>query len=110
MTRLPMSKTGAALVRALLSRALVDPDRILLTEYRSVDWQSLTFIGERHELRFRIPGSDAEAIFNRITGDLADSDFAIPKQIVADVVVYGQPTRERDGSISFSIEALTIAE
>jgi hypothetical protein len=45
MTRLPMSKAGAALLRALLARALADRDRILLTEYRSTDWQSLTFIG-----------------------------------------------------------------
>ena len=45
-----------------------------------------------------------------MTGDLADSEFSTPKQIVADVVVYGQPTRERYGSISFGIEALTIEE
>ena len=104
------SKAGAALLRALLARALVDRDRILLTEYRSTDWQSLTFIGERHEMRFRIPGPGAEGIFARMTGDLTDAEFAIPKQIVADVVVYGAPARERDGSISFSIEALTIEE
>ena len=110
MNRIPMSKAGAALLRALLSRALVDRDRILLTEYRSTDWQSLTFIGERHELHFRIPGPKADEIFARMTGDLTDSEFSIPRQIVADVVVYGQPTRERDGSITFSIEALTIEE
>ena len=110
MNRIPMSRAGAALLRALLSRALVDHDRILLTEYRSTDWQSLTFIGERHEMRFRIPGPEAEDIFARMTGDLTDAEFAIPKQIVADVVLYGAPARERDGSISFSIEALTIEE
>ena len=110
MNRIPMSKAGAALLRALLSRALVDRDRILLTEYRSTDWQSLTFVGERHELRFRIPGPDADQILARMTGDLKETDFTIPRQIVADVVVYGQPTHERDGAISFSIEALTIEE
>ena len=110
MNRLPMSKAGAALLRALLTRALVDSDRILLTEYRSTDWQSLTFVGERHELRFRIPGPDAGQILARMTGDLTETDFTIPKQIVADVVVYGQPTHEPDGAISFSIEALTIEE
>ena len=110
MNRLPMSKSGAALLRALLNRALVDRDRILLIDYRSTDWQSLTFIGERHELRFRIPGPDAEAIFARITGDLNDAEFAIPRQIVADIVVYGEPTREWDGAISFGIQALTIEE
>ena len=89
MTRLPMSKAGAALLRAPLARALVDRDRILLTEYRSTDRQSLTFMGERHEMRFRIPGPEAEGIFARMTGDMADAEFAIPKQIVADLVVYG---------------------
>lgn len=110
MNRIPMSKAGAALLRALLSRALVDRDRILLTEYRSTDWQSLTFIGERHEMHFRIPGPKADEIFAGMTDDLTDSELSVPRQIVADVVVYGQPTRERDGSITFSIEALTIEE
>ena len=110
MNRLPMSKAGAALLRALLARALVDTDRILLTNYRSSDWQSLTFVGERHEMQFRIPGPNANEIFARMTGDLSETDFTIPRQIVADVVVYGQPTRERDGAISFRIEALTIEE
>lgn len=45
-----------------------------------------------------------------MTGDLADAELAIPKQILADIVVYGAPARERDGSINFSIEALTIEE
>ena len=110
MNRLPMSSAGAALLRALLTRALVNRDRILLTDYRATDWQSLTFVGERHELRFRVAGPDAQAIYARMTDKLADTEFAIPRQIVADVVVYGQPSHEPDGSISFAIEALTIQE
>lgn len=110
MNRLPMSKAGAAFLRALLSRALVDNDRILLTEYRSTDWQSLTFVGERHEMRFRVPGPNADKIVARMTGDLDEAEFSIPKQIVAEVVVYGQPIRESDGAISFTIEALTVEE
>ena len=108
MNRLPMSSAGHCFAPSLPVHSSVD--RILLTDYRSTDWQSLTFVGERHELRFRIPGSGAEDIYNRMTGELADAEFAIPRQIVADVVVFGQPTRERDGSISFGIEALTIEE
>ena len=110
MNRLPMSSAGAALLRALLTRALVNRDRILLTDYRSTDWQSLTFVGERHELRFRATGPDAPIIYQRMTDRLADTEFAIPRQIVADVVLFGQPSREPDGSISFTIEALTIQE
>ena len=88
MNRIPMSRAAAALLRALLSRALIDHDRILLTEYRSTDWQSLTFVGERHTMHFRIPGPTADEIFARMTGDLSYAEFSIPRQIVADVVVY----------------------
>ena len=98
------------MLRAILTRTHVDRDRILLTDYRSTDWQSLTFIGERHELRFRVAGSDAQAIYERMTDKLDDAEFAIPRQVVADVVVYGQPTCELAGSVSFAIEALTIQE
>ena len=110
MNRLPMSKAGAALLRALLSRARVEPDRILLTEYRSTDWQSLTFIGERHEMRFRIPGPDARKTYEAMTGGLADDEIALPRQILADIAVFGAPAHEADGAISFSLEALTIAD
>jgi hypothetical protein len=59
-------------------------------------------------LRFRVAGPDAQTICERMTEMLDDTEFAIPRQIVADVVVYGQPTREPDGS--FAIEVLTIQE
>ena len=45
-----------------------------------------------------------------MTDRLADTEFAIPRQIVADVVLFGQPSREPDGSINFTIEALTVQE
>jgi hypothetical protein len=110
MTRLPMSSAGAGLLHAFLARAGLDRNRILLTNYRSTDWQSLTFVGERHELQFRIPGPDAEEMYMVMTSDLVDSDMAVSRQILADVAVFGTPKREADGSISFGIEALTIEE
>jgi len=110
MTRMPMSSAAAALLRALLARAGIKRDRILLTNYRSTDWQSLTFIGERHEMRFRIPGPGAEETYKAITGDLADAEFSLSRQVLADIAVFGTPTNESDGSISFGIEALTIEE
>ena len=110
MNRIAMSPAAAALLRGLLARSPDDRDRILLTEYRTTDWQSLTFVGERHEFRFRISGPDAENTYSQLTLGLEDSEFAIPRHVLADVVVEGRPTRESDGSISFGIEALTIAE
>ena len=110
MTRLPMSAAAAALLRALLVRGGVNRDRILLTDYRSTDWQSLTFVGERHEMRFRIPAPKAEETYRAMTSDLTDAEFSLSRQILADIAVFGAPTIENDGSISFGIEALTIEE
>jgi hypothetical protein len=110
MMKLALSTAAAGLLRSLLARAGVDRDRILLTEFRSIDWQSLIFMGERHEMELRVPGPDAEAIVERLTAGLADAEFAIPGQIVADIGLDRLPSGNPDGSISLHIEALTIVE
>ena len=103
-----MSRSAAALLRALLARAGVPREQILLTEVRSVDWQSLTMIGERHELSLRIPAPGAAAIAERLCADLSDAEFEIAGQIVADIVLAREPRADEDGSVSLAIEALTI--
>ena len=108
MNRLPMSPAASALFRAFLDRASLTRDRILLTHYRSTDWQSLTFIGERHEFAFRLVGSDAQDLYARLTDGLAEAEFSIPRHVLADIVVPSEPVREADGSLSFALEALTI--
>ena len=110
MMKLALSPAAAGLLRAFLSRGGIDRDRILLTEFRSTDWQSLTFVGERHEMEVRVPGPDADVIADRLTQGLADADLSIMGQIVADIGL-AQPLRHnRDGSITLWIEALTIFE
>ena len=110
MMKLAISTAAAGLLRALLARAGIDRDRILLTEFRSKDWQSLTFIGERHEMELRIPGPEAHQLARRITDGLGDAEFAIPGQIVADICLTRPPEHNRDLSISLHLEALTIVE
>ena len=110
MKRLAMSRSAAALLRAMVARVGDDDNRILLTEVRSIDWQSLTFIGERHRMRFRIQGPGGRALFERLTTGLEDAEFNLPGAIVADIAVEGPPDEGTDGSIQFSIEALTIAQ
>jgi hypothetical protein len=110
MMKLALSAAAAGLLRALLARAGIDRDRILLTEFRSTDWQSLTFVGERHEMELRVPGPDALLLSKRISSGLKDAEFAIPGQIVADIGLGGPPVDNGDGSISLFIEALTINE
>jgi hypothetical protein len=110
MMKLALSTAAAGLLRSLLARAGVDRDRILLTEFRSIDWQSLTFMGERHEMELRVPAPNARMLVDRLTAGLADAEFAIPGQIVADIALKGPPSPNSDGSISLHIEALTIVE
>jgi hypothetical protein len=110
MMKLSLSPAAAGLLRALLARLGVDRDRILLTESRSIDWQSLTFVGERHQMKLRIPGPGARLLADRLTRDLPDAEFDIPGQIVADIALERPAVRNRDDSISLHIEALTIFE
>ena len=105
-----LSPAAAGLLRALIARAGVNRDRILLSDFRSTDWQSLTFIGERHEISLRLPAPGAADVAERLTAGLADAEWRVPGQIVADVALDGPMVHHRDGSISLSFEALTIAE
>ena len=110
MMKMALSQAAMGLFRALIARAGVPRDRILLTEWRSVDWQSLTFVGERHSIALRITGPQSNAIVGRITLGLEDADFVIPGHVVADIAVMGEPKPCGDGSTELSLEALTIEE
>ena len=105
-----LSPAAAGLLRALIARAGIDRDRILLTEFRSTDWQSLTFVGERHEMRAAGARAGRRAAGVAVTDGLEDAEFSIPGQIVADIALERPPIRNPDGSITLHIEALTIAE
>jgi hypothetical protein len=110
MMRLAMSPAAAGLLRSLLNRTGVERDRILLTEFRSTDWQSLTFIGEQHKIRLRVPQPEAASITARLVNGLDESEFSIPGHVVADIAVAGEPERQEDGSFAVTIEALTVEE
>ena len=109
MNRLPMSTAAAALLRALLARAGASRDRILLTDIQSTDWQSLTFVGEKHEMHFHIPGAGAANVVAELIDGLDQAEFAISGQIVADIG-FSKAQPAADGSIELSIEALTICD
>jgi len=110
MMRLAMSPAAAGLLRSLLRRAGVERDRILLTEFRSTDWQSLTFIGEQHRIRLRIPGPAAAEIAARLVNGIEEADMAVPGHVLADIALAGEPERRPDGSILIELEALTVEE
>jgi hypothetical protein len=105
-----MSAAAAGLLRALLARVGDSRDRILLTEFRSVEWQSLTFVGERHLIALRLVGPGCDDILNRLILGLEDAEFAIPGHIVADIGLVEPPRHVDEGAITLNLEALTIAE
>ena len=110
MNRIAMSPAASALLRALIGRAGVSRDRILLSDSQSVDWRSLTLTGERHQLRLRVARPDSRAIVDRMCEGLEDAEFSIPGIIVADIALAETPKFALDGSTSLIIEALTISE
>ena len=110
MIKIAMSPAASALLRALIARAGVPRDRILLTDAQSIDWQSLTLTGERHLIELRVPGPRSREAVDRMCAGLEDAEFSIPGIIVADIAVLGQPRAALDGSTSLVIEALTIGE
>jgi len=110
MMRLAMSPAAAGLLRSLLRRAGVERDRILLTEFRSTDWQSLTFIGEQHRIRLRIPGPASAEIAARLVNGIEEADIAVPGHVLADIALAGEPESQPDGSTLIELEALTVEE
>lgn len=105
-----MSSAASALLRALIARAHVSRDRILLTDAQSIDWRSLTFTGERHQIDLRVPGRDARSIVERMCNNLEDAEFSIPGVIVADIGLVGAPVAAADGSVTITVEALTVSD
>ena len=110
MLNIAMSRASAGLLRALLERAGTERHRILLSEIRSVDWQSLTLAGERHTIQLRISGPGAELIVSRFVAGIEEAEFAIPGQILADIALTDRLQRAPDGSVILELEALTVVE
>jgi len=110
MMKMAMSQAASALLRALIARSGAPRDRILLIDVQSVDWRSLTFTGERHSIDLRVSPPHSQAIIDRMCSGLEDAEFSIPGIIVADIGLAGSPVASADGSITISIEALTVAD
>lgn len=108
MNRIPMSSAASSLLRALIGRSGVARDRILLSDVHSVDWRSLTFNGERHQIELRVPGPDSRAVVERMCDGLEDAEFSIPGVIVADIGIAGEIRSGFDRSTTVTIEALTV--
>lgn len=108
MIRPRMTSYATALLRCLLQRAGEDRNRICLSLWKSVDWQSLTLEGERHEGTFVVTGDGALAFTQLWLAGLPDAEFDLPRGFVADIEVTGGPSLREDGAIEVTISALTL--
>lgn len=108
MNRPRMTAYATALLRCLLQRAGEDRNRVLLSQWSTVDWQSLTLEGERHEAIFVITGTNAVAFAQLWLAGLSDAEFDLPRGFVADIEVTSGPQLRDDGAVEVAISALTL--
>ena len=102
-----LSCAAAQLLRALLARTGLDRNRISIGRFHSVDWQSLTFTGERHEISLRLAGPDPAPALAQLRDGLAEAEWQLEGHLVADILIVGEKASS-DGSIVVDIEALTL--
>ena len=108
MNRLRMTGCPTALMRRLLQRAGEDRDRIFLSEWKSVDWQSLTLDGERHEASFVVSEDEAMAFADLWLAGLSEAEFELPRGFIADIEVNAGPRLRDDDAVEIEISALTL--
>ena len=107
--RATLSAAAAQLLRSLMSRAGLEHDHLFVSSFRSVDWQSLTFIGERHEICLRLTGPDVATTLSRLRTGIEDAEWQLRGYLVADVIITSEQVAD-DGSAFVNIEALTLSD
>ena len=110
MSRPLLSPAAAGLMRALAFRLGRQSQRMRLTDCRSVDWQSLTFTGQRHRIDLIIAGPDGERWAQRLVEGLEEAELNLPGRFVADITIASPILPRPDGSAELAIEALTIQD
>jgi hypothetical protein len=101
MNRNPIGHVATRLLREIEALVRIgDDDRekpiLIIEEIRAVDWASLTFVGQRHELDLRLDGErDAvAAALIRLVDDLAERDIPISGHFIADIRIIPGDARD----------------
>jgi hypothetical protein len=96
------------LLRLIVQRAGEDSNRIFLSEWKTVEWNSLTLDGERHTATFAVDGPDPLCFAALWLAGLSEAEFDMPRGFVADIEVVGRPALRADGRAEVEIAALTL--
>lgn len=93
-------RLGVIFVNLAKGSTLIDAD--------SIPWRSMGLAGERHQIRLRLGGHDAEHEAGRMAQALPDHEFTLPGLLVADVAITA--TQRVDDGVILTLEALIFAE
>ncbi len=104
-----MTQAASGLLRALVDRAGTNRNRILLSDWTTIDWHSLTFSGEKHRAGLVFSGSEAAARASEWAAGLEKAEFDLgPSAFLAEIAIVAPPQAREDGSVLLELEALTI--
>lgn len=70
-------------------------------------WASITFAGERHEIKVRLKGRQAGAAADSFLHRLNEREFHLRGHILADIALVAQE-RSAEGVVCLCLEALTV--
>ncbi len=74
----------------------------------SIEWSSITFAGERHQITMLITDAEAARLFVDWVDDDSKVDINLPGCSLADLVVVEEDQIEPVGHIYVTLEALTV--
>jgi len=107
MSTPPLTDAATALLRAVRAR-FVHFAGFAIEETRSRRWSSVTFLGARLELVFRLEGEGAEAAAERFLSGLDARALPLPGHLLADLKLVAE--ERRPGWARIRLEALTVEE
>lgn len=98
-----LSGAPARLLAALAAKAGARP---AIAGLRSRPWASANFTGARHRLTLRFEGAHAAAAADRLGEGLAETEFALGRELLVDIALTGRQDAARGTDLV--IEALVI--
>ena len=121
MNRAMMGHAATVLLRQIGNLVRIEPDDrekpiLIVEEARTIDWASLTFVGQRHVLDLRIEGevADVAAALAQVEAGLADTEFSITGHFLADIMAVPGSRQEtrRGGHVAqrLRVEALVLKD
>lgn len=82
----------------------------LLTFHGQTAWASVTFSGTRHRMTYLFEGEEAIARAERLIAELAEHEFTVPGQLVADAAVVNVDHHLARGCMTVELELLLLED